>query len=430
MRILHVLRAPVGGLFRHVIDLACEQSWLGHDVGLVMSTGNDPLTEAKLARISHHLSLGIRRLPMNRVPRFSDVMTCHAVRRAATEVQADIIHGHGAKGGAFARLASVGLKTGTGGKVQVFYTPHGGTLNYSPGSLTGLAYHSVERLLDPLTDGVIFESAHAARVYASVIGAGRAPRRVVHNGLKPSDFNAIAQLPDAADILFIGELRDLKGVEVLLRAIAQLDGMGEGAAVRKPVTAVIVGSGPDQARFVTLAAELGLAQRVTFPGAMPAAEAFPRGRVLAVPSLKESLPYIVLEAAAAAIPLVATNVGGIPEIVAGTDTALVAPGDVEALAASLAATLSDLDAATARAKRLKSSVAGRFTVERMTRDIVDFYAAPAAIAMPVGATAGCGATRNLAPSAATDQNHDRRRHQERRGCVRSDDLSSTISPGP
>ena len=62
---------------------------------------------------------------------------------------------------------------------------------------------------------------------------------------------------------------------------------------------------------------------------MPAREAFRLGRTLVVPSRAESLPYIVLEAAAAGLPLLASDVGGIPEIVAGTDTDLLPPGDAE-----------------------------------------------------------------------------------------------------
>ncbi len=75
-------------------------------------------------------------------------------------------------------------------------------------------------------------------------------------------------------------------------------------------TAMIVGAGPDEAEFKGLAERLGLGDRVTFPGAMPALSAFPKGRILIVPSRAESFPYVVLEAGAAGLPLVATNVGG------------------------------------------------------------------------------------------------------------------------
>ena len=91
---------------------------------------------------------------------------------------------------------------------------------------------------------------------------------------------------------------------------------------------------------------------------MPAREAFRLGRALVVPSRAESFPYIVLEAAAAGLPMLATDVGGIPEIVAGTDTALLPPEDDVALAEAMLRVLDDPAAAQARAaaRRLQQAV--------------------------------------------------------------------------
>jgi len=86
------------------------------------------------------------------------------------------------------------------------------------------------------------------------------------------------------------------------------------------------------------------------------------------------MPYIVLEAAAAAMPLLATNVGGIPEIVNGTDTPLMPPGDIDVLARAMQSFLNEPDAALARANRLKTAVANRFTIERAAGEVLAFYA--------------------------------------------------------
>jgi glycosyltransferase involved in cell wall biosynthesis len=372
MRIVHCLRAPVGGLFRHVLDLAEAQAGLGHQVGLIVDRGAcDAMTEAKLGVAAPHLALGIARIPMPRLPSPGDITAYRAVTRHARGLDVDVLHGHGAKGGAYARLAGRALKAAKRHPLRVFYTPHGGTLHYPPGSLEGRVFMALERRLDALTDGIIFESGFAAETYQDRIGWGRAPRRVVHNGLKPLDFSPHCPGVTAADLLFVGELRDLKGVDVLLHAIAKLN-----AARTVPLTAVLVGAGPDGAAFEQLATSLGLDHAVTFPGAMPAARAFPLGRVMVVPSRKESLPYVVLEAAAAGMPVIATAVGGIPEIVTGTDTALVPPGDVDALAAAISCVMENSARASERAAHLKAAVAERFTVARMTQAIVAFYVDP------------------------------------------------------
>ena len=159
-----------------------------------------------------------------------------------------------------------------------------------------------------------------------------------------------------------------KGVDVLLRALAEV-------ARARPVHAVIVGSGPDREVFVKLAEELGLERIVTFTGAMPAALAFRRGRAIVVPSRAESLPYIVLEAAAAAMPLIATEAGGIPEIVEGSDTKLLPP-ERRLRACTRHARLSRRSQSGQDARRpAEETVQTRFAIDATTAAVLDFYGA-------------------------------------------------------
>ena len=97
--------------------------------------------------------------------------------------------------------------------------------------------------------------------------------------------------------------------------------------------------------------------RVAFPGPQSARSAFARARCVVVPSRAESFPYIVLEAAAARMPLIATDVGGIPEIVGEIGMPLIPPGDVEALAGQLRAFLSNPKPFLNRAVDLQKYVA-------------------------------------------------------------------------
>jgi len=323
-RVLHVLRAPVGGLFRHVRDLIPAQHGLGLKVGVVCdSNAADRLTKERLAALEPYLELGLHLIPMHRSVGLGDATAYRAVRDAALKSRADILHGHGAKGGAYARLASAALrKTGLG--VASFYTPHGGSLNFPPSTVKGKVYMALERRLERMTGGVVFESAWSERVYRRQVCEPSCAVRVVPNGLLPGDFEQHKPAGDAVDIVFIGELRHAKGIDLLLEALAAV-------RLTHDVEALIVGDGPDAAVLKEMAAALGLGGAVTFPGAMPARQAFDRARLLVIPSRWESFPYIVLEAAAAGIPMITTEVGGIPEIVHGTDTKLIMPDDVPSL---------------------------------------------------------------------------------------------------
>lgn len=366
LRILHILRAPVGGLFRHVRDLALEQSELGHDVGVLVDfTSCDRLTEERLAVLEAGLSLGLHRTQMPRSPGPPDLPAILATRRLARDLDIDVLHGHGAKGGLYARLGGRIWPWSRRPPVR-FYTPHGGSLHYFGGSPKGRAYVATEAALARMSEGVIFESAYAESIYTRAIGPAGATQRVIPNGLSPEDFDVVVADDDAAEFVFVGELRVLKGVDLLLRALARLN-------FASPPRAVIVGDGPDAARFHALAHELGLAHQVTFTGALPARRAFTMGRVLVMPSRAESLPYVALEAAAAGLPLIASNVGGLPEIVRASSTRLVASGNVEALACAMTATIDAYEEARAGAVQLRSLIAQRFTIAKMTSAVLSFY---------------------------------------------------------
>lgn len=100
LRILHILRAPVGGLFRHVRDLALEQVKWGLEVGVLCDAkASDGLTAQRLAQLEPHLPLGLHSMPMSRAPGIGDLKCIRETHRLAREFGIDILHGHGAKGG-------------------------------------------------------------------------------------------------------------------------------------------------------------------------------------------------------------------------------------------------------------------------------------------------------------------------------------------
>ncbi|QCI68877.1 glycosyltransferase [Phreatobacter stygius] len=366
--ILHVMRSPVGGLFRHVVDLAREQSARGHRVGIVAdaSTGGERAAGI-LTALDAELALGVTRVAMSRDLGPSDWSAGRHVARRLAAMNVDVVHGHGSKGGAYARLV--------GGDRLKVYTPHGGSLHYSRRTPVGLVYLTLERLLAARTDLFLFESAFGRDAFRAKVCEPKGLVKVVHNGVGPAEFEPVARLdataaPGAAamtDLLFIGELRHLKGVDVLIDAIAELRRHG------RRLTATLVGAGPDAGLFQDQAERLGLTGSIIWPGALPAREAFARGRLMVVPSRAESLPYVVLEAGAAGLPQIATAVGGIGEIFGPDAGLLIRPGDALALAAAIAASLDDPAAAEASAARLRERIGREFSIAAMTDGVLAAY---------------------------------------------------------
>ena len=354
LKILHVLRAPLGGLFRHVVDLVQGQAARGHRVGLILdSTTGGARAEAVLQELTPCLALGYERVAIPRELSLRDLPALRRVMRRIDELAPDVLHGHGAKGAALVRLAP-----NARGTVRA-YTPHGGSLVYSPGTVSGGFYRSLERLLNYRTDLFLFESTYAADLFRAKIDSPRGMVRIVRNGVSRGEFDPVTVQPDATDFVCIGELRPVKAIDILIEALAILKQSG------RPVTATIVGEGPDDAKLKALVRERGLSDEVRFVGFQPARIAFSMGQMLVIPSRAESLPYVVLEAAAAGLPVIGTRVGGVPEIFGPYADNLVPADNIAALVAALRKAVIDPSEAAGIAERIRERVRAEFSVDRM-----------------------------------------------------------------
>jgi glycosyltransferase involved in cell wall biosynthesis len=272
-----------------------------------------------------------------------------------------VLHGHGAKGAALARL------TPNAPNAARAYTPHGGSLIYCPGTLAGGFYRSLERLLNPLTDLFLFESSYITDLYRDLIGRPRAMVRIVRNGIAEAEFEPVTPGPGATDIVCVGELRSVKAIDVLIEALVILRQSG------RRVTATIAGEGSDAEKLQAQAHRLGVADQIHFIGHCPARKAFAMGRIFVMPSRAESLPYVVLEAAAAGLPIVATDVGGNPEIFGPQAALLIPPDDIAALAGAIAAALDDPEQMQRRAQALKARVRSEFSLHSMVEGNLSAY---------------------------------------------------------
>ena len=367
LRIVHVLRAPVGGLFRHVKDLTREQIARGHQVGLItdLLTGGARGAQ-QLAELEPQLKLGLLRLPIRRLPHVSDLKVLQTVGRHIAALNPDVIHGHGSKGGLFARLA--GFPARQPNPIRA-YTPHGGSLNYHPGSLSHRLFMAMEALLAWRTDLLLFESAYIAERFETFVGRPRHFSRVVRNGISPSELEPVTPMPGAADFLYVGEFRSVKGLDTLIDALGLLSRMTN----RRP-NLVLVGDGSEKDALNKRARGVGVAAQLDFRAPMAAREAFAQGRIMIVPSRSESLPYIVLEAAGAHKPIIATRVGGMAEIFGPYSDRLIPSDNPAILCGALQQALDENpEDQDRKSLQLADYIATRFSLSRMVDGVIDGY---------------------------------------------------------
>jgi glycosyltransferase involved in cell wall biosynthesis len=362
LRILHATRAPVGGIFRHILDLANGQAERGHHVGIIADslTGGER-AEAALAEIAPRLKLGVHRIAIRREPLPIDALVWARFLRLIRRVKPDVLHGHGAKAGAFIRL-----NTAPKDAIRV-YTPHGGSLHFPLTTLKGNIYGRLERYLMNSTDLFLFESAFARNTYQRTIGKPEGLVRCVFNGVTAAEFDPIVKAEDATDIVYVGEFRHIKGADLLIDAVARLRADG------KPVTLTLAGDGEESDSLKAQVQRLGLADAVRFIGHVKARYGFSKGSLLVVPSRGDSMPYVVIEAAAAGIPMVAANVGGIPEIFGSHTSALFAPSIAAAMADAIETALKDPAASLERAKSLRERIFLHFSQKAMVEGVLAGY---------------------------------------------------------
>lgn len=319
-------------------DLIHAQVAAGHRVGAICdaSTGG-AFEEALLSEMRGKLDLGLQRIPMQRQIGPGDVVAAFRTYRMIGKMAPDILHGHGAKGGTYARLFGSMLRL-SGSKVARIYSPHGGSLHFDAASMQGGVIFRVERLLERMTDRIIFVSAYEQGIYTKKIGAPRCGHALIYNGLSDSEFEPVAVEDDAADFLYIGEIRALKGPDIFVGAISKAS-----ATSGRDLKAVMIGDGKDRASVVEQAQSAGMGPNIRFLMPMKARDAFRLAKVVVIPSRAEALPYIVLEALAAGRPVIASRVGGIPEILGEATPALVEP-NADALAKTMTLAIGDLTA--------------------------------------------------------------------------------------
>lgn len=349
----------MGGLFRHVLDCLQYFTDAGISVGVVCDEAIGTQAPVSMREmIEKSCSLGLLGIPIPRRPSPCDIVSLLRTARYCKTVRPDIIHGHGAKGGFYSRIVS--RMTG----VPSIYTPHGGVLHLSSWPLL-----IAERMLSHMSGGLIFESEYAKRMYERKMGNLKCPNRIIYNGVSQDDLRPVTGTPDF-DFVYVGELRYLKGVDVLLDASRILLDRGHRFRIG------VFGLGKMEHELRRRAEELGLDERtLSWEGPVDCGrDAMARGRCVIVPSRKESMPYVVLEALAMKIGLIATNVGGISEIYGRKcKKDLIPPGDPIPLAEVMGRFLEESEFRTKEKDVLYERITRLFRAERMASSILGFY---------------------------------------------------------
>ena len=381
IRVLRVIaRLNVGGPSLHVSYLTEGLASRGYVTTL--AAGEISQGEGSMAFVAAQRGIEVTSIPglQREVSPIADARVVRELADLIRRLQPHVLHTHTAKAGAVGRLAA--RVVGRDRPPVVVHTFHGHTLRGYFGPTKERAYRKIERALAREADALI---AVSPEVRDELVELGVAPAShfaVIRLGIELSERMEGAERgkalraslgipPERFTVGWVGRMTAVKQAPDVLRAVRLLHERGVDAAL------VLVGDGPDREQLQELARKLGIEDATRFVGFQDdVGPWFNTFDALLLPSRSEGTPVSAIETLASGRPVVATRVGGVPDVVEdGVDGFLVDVGDMEAAAGHLARLAED------PALRARMGAAGsertvrRYRVERLVDDIDRLYRA-------------------------------------------------------
>jgi len=382
VKVLRVIaRLNMGGPALHVAYLTQGLAERGYDTTLVAGTlarGEDSMAFVAEAR-------GVEVVKIDELHReISPLRDVVAVFRLAKLIRAErpqILHTHTAKAGAIGRFAA--LVAGPARPPIVVHTFHGHVLRGYFGPLRTGVFRGLERFLARTSTALI---AVSPQVRDDLVALGVAPAEkftVVRLGIELDERVAVDEAmrvearrvmgipPERFAVGWVGRMTGVKRTDDVIRAFAALRERGVDACL------CVVGDGPDREQVERRAHELGVMRDCLFLGYQEdVARFYATMDAMILPSVNEGTPVSAIEALAAARPVVATRVGGVPDVVTdGVDGFLVEAGDIEALAERLERLARDPELRRTMGEAGRARVVQRYAVSRLIDDIDRLYRA-------------------------------------------------------
>jgi glycosyltransferase involved in cell wall biosynthesis len=380
IRILRVIaRLNMGGPALHVSYLSAGLRDRGYETMLV--AGSVGAGEQSMAYVAEEQGVPVTIIPHlhREISPVRDLLATFRLARMIRQQRPHILHTHTAKAGAIGRLAAV--LAGRARPTIVVHTFHGHVLRgyFGPGRTA--IFRTLERLLARTSDTLIAVSPEVRDDLVALKVAPRQKFAVIRLGIELDERVAaldesrvrtrrVMGVPDQRFLVgWIGRMTGVKRTVDVLRSFRLLRDRGVDACL------CMVGDGPEREQIEQLAGDLGLMRDCLFPGYQEDVGAFFAAfDAFVLPSGNEGTPVTAIEALASGCPVVATRVGGVPDVVRdGEDGFLVEPGDLEGLADALARLAADPELRQRLGEAGRKRVLPRYAVERLIDDVDGLY---------------------------------------------------------
>jgi len=373
LRILHVIRPAEGGMKGHLVSLVTGLRDLGCTVE-VACPGNSLMTTELLQKglTVHPITLVG---PLNPA---KDIVCISELKRIIDRGNYDLVHFHGSKAGLVGRVAAV-----LAGYKKTVVTAHNFVIYEEVPIAKKIIYRYGESLLSRVTSKIITVSQ--ALKHDLVRNYKITPEKIVpiYNGIDLAKYYQAPPRDQARgryglkpEMLVIGTVARMapqKGLKYLIEAVAKICLHPDRTS--PDILFVIAGDGPLKPELERFAVDIGMRDKVLFPGYIDDInELFACLDIFVIPSIAEGLSITTIEAMAAGLPVVASRVGGLPELVTeGVTGLLVEPRDTSALAAAINSLVNDREMRVQFGEKGKMFALDRFSIENMVEQTIRVY---------------------------------------------------------
>lgn len=307
LKVLHVMNTAYGGVARHVLDIISNRLDDNIEYGLVYS--NFDGDKNFISRLKSSVSRdNIIALNIHKIPTIGDLFNIFKIYTFIKVNGFDILHCHGAKAGVYGRLIKFASR------VNVIYTPHGGSLHDSYGRLQSKLYLCTEKILMRYTDQFLFESHYSkSQFFAKVGPIPQGKYFVNHNGIFENKFfgTPISDLSyKGFNVAMIGSLRPEKGQMFVIQTFNDL------LRYEAKLNLHIFGTGAQYSKISDYIIKNKLGGSVYLHGNIEnVLHRFNWIDLVIIASTHESFGYVAVEAMQARVPIISTEIGGLAEVI-------------------------------------------------------------------------------------------------------------------
>lgn len=359
-----------GGAQKYVDDLAGELQAKNYEVAVAVGEPNgDKDLQGRL------LTQGIKVFQLQHLVRpialFDDCAAIFELANLYKEYQPAIVHLNSSKAGFLGSLAKFFVKNRQ--QLKIIYTVHGWVFLEPVSALVKMVYFWMEKISASWKDKIIVLSNRELKIAQEKLGIAKNKLVKISHGLKlksklfsRAEARAVLNLPDGKILGTVAGFYRNKGLDILLQAMKSLS---------PEIKLVLIGDGPEKEKLQKLVATFALEHRVFFPGRLMDVYRYLMALdVFVLPSRKEGFPYALLEAGAVGLPVVATDVGGVGEIIEDERTGLlVSPELVDKLTAEIEQLFLNNEQAQKMGLALKEKIRTERNYEDMIEKTIEVY---------------------------------------------------------